>query len=136
MNALAAQLTHAYRREEALYGQVMDLVDEQRRIMETEPDPSEVLLLCQQVEALMVQIEEIEAALQPARQQWQRNREDADGQLDAVLASVESVIAKIAELQRCVQQKLLAYMEGQKERTEGARAAINARKARRLYRAG
>ena len=136
MNSLAAQLACAYRQEEVLYGQVMALVDEQRKVMDTRPNPSEVLILCQKVEALMAQIEGIEQALQPAKQRWQESKEDADGQLDAALAAVESAIGKTAELQRDVQQKLRAYMESQRERTEGARAAINTGKARRLYRAG
>jgi chromosome segregation ATPase len=136
MNAEWKQLACAYRREEGLYRQVLELVRDQGRIMETAPDPGSILELCGAVDRLMDQITTIEDAIRPVKERWERARDDPDGELSSVLATIEGTIEQITRQQENVQNRLLDYMQRQKERTDGARASVKASRARRLYRAG
>lgn len=136
MNELSEQLAHAYRQEEGLYRRVLDLVREQEAVMASSPDPSAVLALCRQVEALMEQIAAIEEATAPARERWESRRAEPRGELGEVLAAIEALIQQVATAQEQVQQRLLAYMQQQREATDRAQANIRAGRARRLYRAG
>lgn len=134
MTPLAAQLAHAYRREERLYARIRDLVKEQARLMETQPDPGAVFDLCSRVETLMAEITTMEEALESAKTEWGKARHDPDGELNAVLTSVEVLIEEIARTQERVQRGLVDYMRQQKERTDGARRSIKVSRASRLYR--
>ncbi|KPK66165.1 MAG: hypothetical protein AMK73_00730 [Planctomycetes bacterium SM23_32] len=136
MNALYEQLVHAYRREEALYARVLELVQRQDEVMAAAPDPSCVLELCGDVERLMADIAAVEEAVGPAKKRWEETREDPKGELRAVLTSIEAIIAQVSEVQERVQRRLLDHIERQRQQTESARASVNASRARRLYRAG
>lgn len=127
------QLAEAYRREHALYIRIKGLVEEQVRIMETEPDPQAVLNLCGQVEELMAEIACIEQAIEPAKRHWEQDKNDPEGQLDRVLDAVETAIEQIALTQKRVQDALLGYMRVHRERTADARATISASRARSRY---
>ncbi|MGD2174163.1 MAG: hypothetical protein PVJ27_02080 [Candidatus Brocadiaceae bacterium] len=136
MKPLIDQLAHAYSREEELYEQVLDLVNEQHRAMDADEGPAAVLDLCRRVEGVMAEIEQIERAIEPAKRAWEETRQDPDGKLDAILGSVEQCIDRITRRQQSVQEKLLKYLQANRESTDEARASINARKADKLYRAG
>ena len=136
MNPLCEQLTGAYRREHALYEQVLCLVDEQCSILAAAPDARAVLASCERVERVMAQIAAIEQAIGPAKAKWEQAREDPDGALKAVLGAIETLIPQIARAQERVQRGLLGYVEAQNRRTDSARSALNASRAHRLYRAG
>jgi hypothetical protein len=136
MSLLTQQLVAAYRRQRELYAQVLELVGRQKRIMETSPDPGAVLGLCRQVETLMGQIAVIEDATRPAKDEWERTREDPGGELNEELKSVEATIGQVGRMQQFVQDRLLDYMRGQQERADGTRTAIRINRANRLYRAG
>jgi hypothetical protein len=136
MNPVWKQMSQAYGREAELYGQVLELVEQQRRIMETAPDTGRVLALCGQVEGLMAAVADVEAAIAPARRRWEQDRQDPEGELAACLSTIEQTIQKVARAQEQVQAGLLAYMRAHQERTTAARTVLNAGRARRLYRAG
>ena len=136
MRTLTQQLVDAYRREESLYRQINGLVAEQTGVLAQCADARAVLALCEQIEALMAQIGDIEEAIEPAKARWEESREDPDGELHQVLTSIEELIHTVSQAQQQVQDGLLSHMEQQKERTENARRSINANKARQLYRAG
>ncbi|MHC4591935.1 MAG: hypothetical protein ACYS8L_04470, partial [Planctomycetota bacterium] len=111
MNAEWQQLAHAYRLEEDLYRQVLDLVDKQEQLMDAEPDPGSVLELCESVDGLMAGVAAIEARVQPLKERWEKTRDDPDGELMAVLSSIERLIEKIARAQERVQSCLLAHVD-------------------------
>jgi len=136
MKTLAEQLVAAYRQEEQLYGRVLEVVEEQSRVMSEQPSPRRVLELCRQVERLMADIEAVESSIRPAKEQWEKTRDDPTGELDEVLASIEKQIGRVGELQQKVQKHLLAYVEREKQTMDEARASVNARRADNLYRAG
>ncbi len=136
MKELHEQLAHSYHRELELYGEVLELVRRQDALMAASPDPGAVLALCREVEALMGQIAAIEESTAPARQRWGQRRHDPRGELGDVLARIEELIQEVGRVQEAVQQRLLAYMQSQKEATDRAQASIKAGRARRLYRAG
>ncbi|MFO7958566.1 MAG: hypothetical protein R6X33_15865 [Candidatus Brocadiia bacterium] len=136
MKTLAEQLIAAYQQEKQLYDRVLELVDEQTRIMSEQPNPRRVLEICREVEDLMGDIEAVERAIRPLKQEWQETRSDPTGELDRLLASIEKQIERISERQQNVQEGLLAYVEREKQTMDEARASINARRAGNLYRAG
>jgi hypothetical protein len=136
MNPVWQQLAQAYRQEEEIYQQVRELVGRQQQAMEAGPDPAEVLRLCELAARLMSQIADIEDAIEPAKKQWEQSREDPEGDLGAVLASIEAAIGEIARRQEAVQSGLLQYMQGRQQAVREARDSINVGRARRLYRAG
>ena len=136
MNPLWKQLAHAYRQEEELYLQVLDLVKRQQQAMEAEPSPAAVLDLCDQAEKLMAEITVIEDALAGAKKQWEELRDDPEGELRLALTSIESLIGQITGIQEAVQRRLLESMQQQRQAMEDARASINAGRASRLYDAG
>lgn len=136
MNSLCEQLTEAYRQEQALYEQVLRLVEEQVGILSAGPAPGAVLASCRRVEQFMAQIAAIEEAVAPAKDRWEKTRDDPDGMLSAVLTAIERTIQAIARAQEHVQRALLECMRVQKERNESARSALNASRAHKLYRAG
>ena len=136
MIGLSRQLAHAYRQEQALYGAILDLVRRQDRVMQGEGEPGAVIELCGEVERLMVDVAEIEQAMEPAKREWEKSKEDPGGELRSVLAAVEEQIGEIAQVQTRVQEQLLVCLQRQNESTEQARATVNAGRARRLYRAG
>ncbi len=136
MNPLVRQLAGAYREEEELYQQIVALVERQCRAIGTERDPAQVLDLCRQVEEMMARVEAVEQAIEPAKREWEKTRQDPGGELDAVLGSVLALIDRVALLQQTVQQSLIDYVKAQRQVTEGAQAAVSAGKARKLYRAG
>ncbi len=136
MRTLTQQLVDAYRREEAVYRLINELVTEQLHVLAHSPDARAVLALCERIEGLMAQIGDIEEAIEPAKVRWEDRREDPDGELHQVLTSIEALIHHVSQAQQQVQDGLLSQMEQQKERTESARRSINANRARQLYRAG
>ena len=136
MNSLCGQLTRAYRQEQALYEQVLHLVEEQGGILAVGPAPGAVLASCERVEQLMTQIAAIEEAIAPTKAKWEKTRDDPDGALNAVLGAIEGMIQRITRAQEHVQRGLLEYVRTQKERNDSARSALNASRAHRLYRAG
>ena len=136
MNSLCEQLTQAYRQEQALYEQVLHLVEEQAGALAAGPAPGAVLASCRRVEQLMEQIAKIEEAIAPAKAKWGQTRDDPDGALNAVLGAIEQMIQQIAHAQERVQRRLLECVRAQKERNDGARTALNASRAHKLYRAG
>ena len=136
MNSLCSQLTRAYRQQERLYIRVRELVEEQSRIVETNPSPNDVLDVCNQVEALLAEIAVIEEAIKPAKQQWERAKRDPDGELDSVLGAIQKIIEDTARTQEKVQRRLVDYARLQKERANGARGSIIAMKAHLAYRPG
>jgi hypothetical protein len=130
------ELAHAYRLQEDLYKQVLDLVDKQEQLTDAEPNPGSVLELCESVDRLMRRIASIEARVQPLKERWEKTRDDPEGELMAALSSIERLIEKIARAQEGVQSHLLAQLEKQRRLTDGARASVKVSRARRLYRAG
>lgn len=136
MTAEWQELAHAYRLQEDLYKQVLDLVDKQEQLTDAEPNPGSVLELCESVDRLMRRIASIEARVQPLKERWEKTRDDPEGELMAALSSIERLIEKIARAQEGVQSHLLAQLEKQRRLTDGARASVKVSRARRLYRAG
>jgi hypothetical protein len=133
MNPLWKQLAHAYRQEEALYLQVLDLANRQEQAMEAEPCPAAVLGLCDKAEKLMAEIAVIEDALAGTKKQWEGLREDPEGELRQVLTAIECVIGQITAIQESVQRRLLEQMQRHRQAMDDARASINAGRASRLY---
>ena len=133
MNALWAQLAEGYRKQEELYDEALALVGRQQRLMESEPDPTALLALCDQTEKLMARIAAIEQALAPAKEEWEKTREDPTGELRRVLGSIEALIGQISRGQEAVQALLLAFVERQRAVTEAARADVKVGQARRAY---
>lgn len=136
MRPVSEQLTNAYRQQEAYYTRIRELVREQMRVMEAGQDPGKVLGLCRQIEELMERIATIERALEPAKRHWEATAGGTDEGLDRVLRSIEEAIEEIARNQQRVQERLLAYVDSQKQKTEGARTTIRLGRARSAYRAG
>ena len=136
MSDVSRQLTHAYRQQAERYGQIRELVRRQQQVMDEAPDPGAVLALCRQVEDLMAEIAVIERAIEPAKRFWAEHPEDPDGELDAVLKSVEDMIQEIGRTQEQVQQGLLDFVQQERARSEAARASMMASRARTLYKAG
>ena len=136
MSNLSKQLTHAYRQQAERYSRIRELARRQMQVMETSPDPGAVLEMCRQVEELMAEITVIEGAIEPAKRCWTEQPTDPDGELDAVLKSIEDVIQEIAGAQAQVQQKLLDFVQQEKQRSEAVRASMSANRARTLYKAG
>ena len=136
MNDLSRQLTHAYRQQAEHYKRIKELVLRQAQVMEDEPDPGAVLLICRQVEDLMGQVAVIEDAIEPAKRLWSEQPSDPDGELDGVLKIIEGMIQDIARTQGQVQQKLLEFVKQEKQRSDAARASMAAGRARTLYKAG
>jgi len=133
MNPIAAELTDAYRREEQLYLRILDLVEQQNRIMEEDPNPSVVLNLCGDVEGLLDQIADIEEAIAPAKKEWEQSKRQPPQGLDVVLGSIQGSIEKIALRQDHVRQGLMQYIQHHQDRVGRARASVNARRARVAY---
>ncbi len=136
MNNLPAQLKQAYLRQRQYYERIRNLVREQMGVMESAPDPGVVLDLCRRIEELMADIESIERAIEPAKRCWQKSGPRRDEELDAVLAGIEEAISEIAENQQAVQQRLLDYVQSQRQKADGARESIRSSRARSLYKAG
>ena len=136
MSETSRQLTHAYRQQAERYNRIRELVRRQIEVMDNDPDPGSVLEMCRQVEDLMDEISVIETAIEPAKRCWTERPVDPDGELDAVLKSIEDVIQEIARTQALVQQKLLDYVQQEKQRSVEARASMMANRARTLYKAG
>ena len=136
MNSLCGQLIRAYRQEQALYEQVLHLVEEQASILAAGPVPGAVLASCRRVEQLMAQIADIEEAIAATRAKWEETRDDPDGAFNTVLGAIEGMIQRITRAQERVQHGLLEYVRTQRERNESARTALNASRAHKLYRAG
>jgi len=133
MMSVSQQLAEAYRKEQEVYFQISDLVKQQREVMEIAPDPGAVLQLCNQVEDLMKEISVIEEAIEPAKRRWQETRHSLDVELDSVLAGIQALIEETARTQIEVQEKVLAYMRRQEERTGGARKMVKVNRARAIY---
>jgi len=139
MMSVSQQLAEAYRKEQEVYFQISDLVKQQREVMEIAPDPGAVLQLCNQVEDLMKEISVIEEAIEPAKRRWQETRHEGlalrahDVELDSVLAGIQALIEETARTQIEVQEKVLAYMRRQEERTGGARKMVKVNRARAIY---
>jgi hypothetical protein len=136
MNPLCDQLVRAYREEEALYLRALALVERQGQVMAAGADAGQVLELCRDVEAVMAQIAAVEDAIAPAKKEWEKARPDPSGELRRLLLSIERAIERVGEAQERVQRLLLEHVRRRQEQTAGARASINATRARRLYRAG
>jgi hypothetical protein len=136
MTDLYRQLTHAYRQQVEQYNRIRELVRRQEQVMDNNPDPGAVLMICRQVEDLMAEIAVIERAIEPAKRLWSEQPLDPGGELDGVLKSIEEMIQEIARTQEQVQQKLLAYVRQEKQRSDAARASMMAGRARALYKAG
>lgn len=136
MSNISKQLTHAYRQQAERYSRIRELARRQMQVMETSPDPGAVLGMCRQVEELMAEITVIEGAIEPAKRCWTERPTDPDGELDAVLKSIEDVIQEIARTQAQVQQKLLDFVQQEKQSSEAVRASMSANRARTLYKAG
>jgi Na+/phosphate symporter len=136
MNPLWMQLAGAYRQEEQLYFQVLELVSREHLTMEAELTPASVLELCAKVEKLMAEVSAIEDGITPAKREWEKTREDPQGELREVLTSIESTIGQITRIQESVQAQLLECMRRQREATQEAQARISASRARRLYDSG
>lgn len=136
MKPVSEQLTQAYRNERDYYRKVDELVREQMRIMERQPDPGAVLELCRQVEDLMAEIATIEEAIEPAKKCWAENQESEDEELDRLLGAIERMIEEISENQERVGRRLMAFVKQQQEGADDARRSIDASRARSLYKAG
>jgi hypothetical protein len=133
MNSLHQQLVHAYQAEKDLYRRVLELAGEQSRIMKEDPAPSAVLELSQQVQRLLDDIATIEKALEPVKERWERQRQDLDGALKAVLGDIQALIADTSRCQEEVRVALVAYMREREQRAQETRATIVARKAHSAY---
>ena len=136
MSEISKQLTHAYQQQAERYHQIRELVQRQKQIMDDSPAPGCVLDMCRQVEELMAEITVIERAIEPAKRIWTERPVDPDGELDAVLKSIEDVIQEIARTQAQVQQKLMEFVQQERDRSDAARASMMANRARTLYKAG
>ncbi len=133
MTPLWKQLVHAYREEEELYAQVLDLVKRQQQAMDSDPNPGAVIELCDRAEKVMGQITVIEDSVAGAKSRWEERRDDPEGELHRVLTSTESLIAEITAIQKSVQERLLDHMRRQRRAMDDARASIKAGRASRLY---
>ena len=133
MNSLTDQLIAAYQDEQRLYLHIRELVAEQARIMDAQPDPAAVLALCNQVEGLMRDVAVIERAIEPAKVAWSETRHDPDGALDRTLAAIQTLIEETAADQERVQERLMALVRRQRETARNARASVNANRARTAY---
>ena len=136
MSSLADQLVHAYRRERDLYLQVLELAREQCRIMGDGQAVGAVMQLSARVEKLLDEIATIEEAIEPAKDRWQREKQDPQGELDALLREIQAAIEQTSNHQEELRLALTAYMRQREQKAQETRANIRASKARRAYRAG
>ncbi len=133
MSSMVTQLTEAYRREEALYMRIRDLVHQQQSIMAASPDPTAVLQLCQEVEGLLEEIAGIENDIGPLKQQWWQTKPHQPGELDAILGNIQDAIEQTTDQQNQVRHSLLQHVNRQDSKTGSARANVSARRARLTY---
>jgi outer membrane murein-binding lipoprotein Lpp len=136
MNSLSEQLVHAYRRQKDLYLQVLELAREQCRVMTDDQAVSVVMQLSARVEELLDEIATIEEAIEPAKDLWQRERQDPQGELDALLHEIQAAIEQTSSHQEELRLALIAYMRQREQKAQETRADIQASKARLAYRAG
>lgn len=134
MATACEELVRAYRQEEHVYERIMELVCEQDRIMNADPDTRTVVELCELVQDLMGEIALIESSIEPVKRRWEeQDRRDPERRLDAVLGAVQRSIDRIAVGQQRVQGMLLDHARGEQRRTEVAQAGISASRAQLLY---
>jgi hypothetical protein len=135
MSTAAVELTEAYRQEEKLYLRILELVEQQGRIMEQQPDPAGVTELCCEVERLLERIAAIERDIAPAKSHWEGSAREISQELDDVLASIQSAIERTAEKQDEVRRKLMQYLRSRRggDGAAGGRTAV--RRARQAYQA-
>lgn len=130
---LAPLLVEAYEREEALYARIMDVVQEQHRVLSTEPDTEVVVDLCGLVQGLMKRISEVEAEIQPLKKQWLGRREGPDGKLAEVLDRIQDLINGIGQAQEQVQAMLLEHLVHERRQSAPGPVAVSARRAAAAY---
>lgn len=130
---LVAELVKAYEREEALYARIMEVVEQQQRVLNTEPDTEVVIDLCGLVQGLMKQISDLERSIEPQKERWMQHRHDPEGRLGVVLDRIQDYIDRIGVAQEQVQAMLLEHMVQQRERTTAVRSGMSARRAAAAY---
>jgi hypothetical protein len=130
---LPTELLEAYEREEYLYARIMEVVEEQHRVLSGEPDTEVVVDLCGLVQGLMKQISDLEARIETVKQSWMRHRRDPEGRLAAVLDRIQDYIDRIGTTQEQVQAMLLDHLVQQRDESTAARADMNAHRAAAAY---
>jgi hypothetical protein len=134
MATTCEELLCAYRQEENVYKRIMELVREQNRIMDTDPDARAVVDLCELVHGLMAEIALMESAIEPVKRRWEeQDRLDPEGALENVLSALQESIGRIAAGQQRVQEMLLDYARSEQRRTQAAQTGISASRAQLLY---
>jgi hypothetical protein len=102
MESINAPLVSAYRRQLALYSEVLALT--RREVVEGEDAPraSETLDLLRAKARLLGEISEIEAAIEPSKSAWSKNRAasaEPMEELNGLLAQISRMLEEILRLE-------------------------------------
>ncbi len=130
-------LAEACREEKKMYLSVLDLVKSQRCAMVRENNPSAVLAVCRQVEALMDRIMQKDNSIGGIKKRWvNEGKKDPYGELEALFDELEKIIRTVSKLQESVQNELQHYMERIRTQTERTQSELRSRRAGKVYGGG
>lgn len=105
MKKAEQRLLEAYGEQEQIYAVILELVKEQKELLDgdTEPECSELVRLCAEVEDHLDSISTIESEIAVEKRQWLHAETTLPPALEAVLGRIEDLIERTRDLQEEVQ---------------------------------